>query len=178
MERYEIICPLVNKYTYINKINNIKFIPFYDLIKLINNEIYKIVNSMDEYYFVPIHGDCQFNNILYNVDTDDIIFIDPRGYFGKSEIFGILEYDTAKINFALTGYDEFDNRIIDNLDITDDNINIIINILDNNIILEKNICNLLMLSIWLSNSHCFINNEKKTMYSYYIARYLGTLYFT
>ena len=83
----------------------------------------------------------------------------------------------AKIYFALSGYDEFDNREINNLDIIDDNINIFIDILDNNIFNEYNLSILLMLNIWLGNAQCFIiNNEYKGIYSYFISLYLGTIF--
>jgi hypothetical protein len=177
IERYTIIQPIISKYSHIKKINGIEIIPFLHLVDLIKNEIYKIVARKNEYYFVPIHGDCQFNNVLFNVENEDIVFIDPRGYYGNNEIFGIEEYDFAKVDFALSGYDEFDNRHIDNLNITHDNIEIIVNSLDKNILQKKSLEVLLMLSIWLGNSHCFITNESKAVYSYFIAMYLGSLYF-
>ena len=177
IERYSMIQPIINKYYFIKKVNNIEIIPFFQLIEKIKTEIFKIVEKKTDYYLVPIHGDCQFNNILYNVENNDIVFIDPRGYYGDYEIFGIEEYDMAKINFALSGYDEFDNRDIDYLIIKGDNIEIIINAFDKKILQKKSLDILLMLTIWLGNSHCFINTEKKAVYSYYIAMYLGSLYF-
>ena len=50
-----------------------------------------------------------FSNIIVNTD-DKIKLIDPRGYFGKSYIYGIKEYDYSKLIFALSGYDEFNNK--------------------------------------------------------------------
>ncbi len=91
----------------------------------------------------------------------------------------------AKILFALSGYDEFDNREINKLDIFGSNINININFLDKNYfefnaigqITQNNLESLLMYNIWLGNAECFIkNNEIKGIYSYFISLYLGTLY--
>lgn len=178
MDRMHIINPIIKKYNYIKTINNKQIIPFEILIEKLKTSIYNIVNTKNEYYFVPIHGDCQFNNILYNDETEEIIFIDPRGYFGEISVFGMAEYDDAKIKFALSGYDEFDNRQIDNLNIQDNNINIFIDFLDETIINDKSLSTLLMITIWLGNSHCFISNEYKAIYSYYIALYLGTLFFS
>ena len=189
LQRYEVIMPFVQKYDYIKKVNNIEIIPFHKLVDLIQKEIYQIVvvneniNDKNEYSFVPIHGDCQFNNILYNEQNQNLCFIDPRGYYGDSEIFGIPEYDYAKIIFALTGYDEFDNRDVDQLIINEDNISISIdNVLDTTAsslsISSNKLGYLLMLSIWLGNSHCFINNENKAVYSYFIGLYLGSKFFT
>jgi thiamine kinase-like enzyme len=178
MDRIRIINPIIQKYNYIKTINNKQIIPFEILMEKLKSSIYNIIDSKNEYYFVPIHGDCQFNNILYNNELDECIFIDPRGYFGELSIFGISEYDDAKVKFALSGYDEFDNRHIDNLNIKDNNIEIFIDFLDENIINDKSLSTLLMITIWLGNSHCFISNEYKAVYSYYIALYLGTLFFT
>ena len=177
IERYNLIKNILSKYNYIKKVNNVEILSFNEILYEINNRINSIIKNNKEYYFVPIHGDCQFNNILYNKDKNDYIFIDPRGYFGKYEIYGLEEYDMAKIYFALSGYDEFDNREINNLDIIDDNINIFIDILDNNIFNEYNLSILLMLNIWLGNAQCFIiNNEYKGIYSYFISLYLGTIF--
>ncbi len=184
LQRYEVIKSLVQKYDYIKTVNNIEIINFHKLVDLIQKEIYKIVNDKNEYSFVPIHGDCQFNNILYNESSGQLCFIDPRGYYGESEIFGIAEYDYAKVIFALTGYDEFDNRRVDELMIDGNNISINIdNLLDTPLVYSSSIESnklgyLLMLSIWLGNSHCFVNNENKAVYSYFIGLYLGSKYFT
>lgn len=180
LQRYEVIKSLVQNYDYIKTVNMIKIIPFHKLLDLIQKEIYEIINNKKDYYFVPIHGDCQFNNILYNDVTEQLCFIDPRGYYGEKEIFGISEYDYAKIIFALSGYDEFDNRRVDELNINVDNISIQTdNLLDTHASISSNkLGYLLMLSIWLGNSHCFINNENKAVYSYFIGLYLGSKYFT
>ena len=44
---------------------------------------------------------------FYESDTGKIFFIDPRGYFGKSELMGLPEYDIAKVYYSLSGYDLF-----------------------------------------------------------------------
>lgn len=183
LQRYEVIKQIIQNYDYIKKVNNIEIIPFHKLVDLIQKEIYQIIDNKNEYSFVPIHGDCQFNNILYNIQEDDLCFIDPRGYYGEQEIFGIPEYDYAKVIFALSGYDEFDNRSVEKLIINDDNISIQIdNLLDTMAsswsISSNKLGYLLMLSIWLGNSHCFINNENKAVYSYFIGLYLGSKFFT
>ena len=175
-ERYESIKLITNNYKYIKKINNMEYISFEVLLEKIKKDILSKVNDFDKYYFVPIHGDCQFNNILIN-ENDDIIFIDPRGYYGNQNIFGIPEYDFAKVLFALSGYDEFDNSDVNSLTILNDNINIKVNFLDDNILNNNKIPTLLMLSIWLGNASCFINNENKMITSYFISLYLGTLYY-
>ena len=89
--------------------------------------LYEIIKDsfMSRNYYTVIHGDCQFSNTLYNAETDTIKFIDPRGYFGSTKIFGIAEYDFSKILYALSGYDKFNNN---NLFLNIDNKNITISI--------------------------------------------------
>lgn len=54
-----------------------------------------------------VHGDLQMSNSMINPDTLEITFIDPRGYFGKSETYGLADYDVAKLYYSLSGYDLF-----------------------------------------------------------------------
>lgn len=64
-------------------------------------------NLMGIKLYGPIHGDCQLTNTM--VDRNGkIYFIDPRGYFGKSQILGDVRYDWAKLYYALVGnFDQF-----------------------------------------------------------------------
>jgi hypothetical protein len=43
------------------------------------------------------------------IEDTTIKFIDPRGYFGKTKIFGLSEYDIGKILYSLSGFDIFNN---------------------------------------------------------------------
>ena len=59
----------------------------------------------DEFEF--IHGDCTFSNLMIR-DNGEPVLIDPRGYFGFSEIFGDERYDWAKLYYSIVGnYDRF-----------------------------------------------------------------------
>ncbi len=63
--------------------------------------------------FRLIHGDCTFSNIILR-DGKYPVFIDPRGYFGSTEIFGDPAYDWAKLYYSLKGnYDMFNLRRFD-----------------------------------------------------------------
>lgn len=75
--------------------------------------------------FSFIHGDCTFSNILLRNDTEPV-FIDPRGYFGKTKLFGDPAYDWAKLYYSVAGnYDQFNlKRFV--LDIADDSISLAI----------------------------------------------------
>lgn len=61
----------------------------------------------DDTKYCLIHGDMQMSNTMINPDTMEVSLIDPRGYFGKSEIYGLADYDMAKMLYSLTGYDLF-----------------------------------------------------------------------
>lgn len=57
--------------------------------------------------FAFIHGDCTFSNMLLRNDSEPVL-IDPRGYFGFTEIYGDPMYDWAKLYYSIVGnYDRF-----------------------------------------------------------------------
>lgn len=57
--------------------------------------------------FALIHGDCTFSNMMVRED-DSPVLIDPRGYFGFSELYGDVRYDWAKLYYSVAGnYDQF-----------------------------------------------------------------------
>lgn len=166
---------IIDKYNYIEYVNGIKIKSYEDIINKIKFNINEYFETKSDYKYSIIHGDCQFSNILINSNFD-IKFIDPRGYFGDTKIFGMPQYDIAKIYFALSGYDHFDNNLYDTLNIY--NNNIIINITDckiDNFITEDYFIKTLVTSIWLGNSHMYKDNINKCITSYFISLYYGTL---
>jgi GTP:adenosylcobinamide-phosphate guanylyltransferase/aminoglycoside phosphotransferase len=59
--------------------------------------------------FTLIHGDCTFSNTMID-GGGNIVFIDPRGYFGFTELYGDPVYDWAKVYYSINGdYDQFNN---------------------------------------------------------------------
>lgn len=57
--------------------------------------------------FCFIHGDCTFSNLIIRKNGEPVL-IDPRGYFGYSEIYGDERYDWAKLYYSIIGnYDRF-----------------------------------------------------------------------
>ena len=61
--------------------------------------------------FRPIHGDPTFSNMLYSNQRAEVVLFDPRGYFGKTKIFGDPDYDWAKLYYSVVGnYDAFNRR--------------------------------------------------------------------
>lgn len=58
-----------------------------------------------EFHF--IHGDCTFSNLMLREDQTPVL-IDPRGYFGYTELYGDVRYDWAKLYYSIVGnYDRF-----------------------------------------------------------------------
>jgi thiamine kinase-like enzyme len=61
--------------------------------------------TCDEFAF--IHGDCTFSNLMLRNDSEPV-FIDPRGYFGYTKLYGDPNYDWAKLYYSIVGnYDRF-----------------------------------------------------------------------
>jgi len=57
--------------------------------------------------FAFIHGDCTFSNMMLRNDTEPTL-IDPRGYFGYTQLYGDPNYDWAKLYYSIVGnYDRF-----------------------------------------------------------------------
>jgi GTP:adenosylcobinamide-phosphate guanylyltransferase/thiamine kinase-like enzyme len=71
---------------------------------------HSMVASVMPAEFTVIHGDPTFSNTLVT-DADEVRFIDPRGRFGGSAIFGDPMYDWAKLYYSVVGgYDQFNRR--------------------------------------------------------------------
>jgi hypothetical protein len=157
-------------YNSIKSVNGIKIQNIVYYCNIIKTKITDYLKNRN--YYNVIHGDTHLGNILLDKD-DNLFFIDPRGYFGETKLFGLYEYDYAKLLFGLSGYSIFDNMIITELEIKNNNIEIEF-IKDYEYILENenfdNITKLLCLSIWLANNSCFSNINKKItslMIAYY-----------
>lgn len=54
-----------------------------------------------------IHGDFCMGNILYDVNSKLLKFLDPRGYFGKMSIYGDIKYDIAKLRHSFCSFYDF-----------------------------------------------------------------------
>lgn len=57
--------------------------------------------------FCFLHGDCTFSNMMLRENGTPVL-IDPRGYFGYTELYGDVRYDWAKLYYSIIGnYDRF-----------------------------------------------------------------------
>lgn len=112
---------ITKTFTRLKKVGNL--VPFAkDEYIRINGRYYKnifydrdsLANSLRERYpseFHLIHGDPTFSNMLYDRVLGKVFFIDPRGYFGQTKLFGDVDYDWAKVYYSLVGnYDQFNRK--------------------------------------------------------------------
>jgi hypothetical protein len=184
LERVEHVKTLIDTYSHIKKVNGTVLKPFNTVLSLISQKVKAYIDTCETYRLYLIHGDCQFNNVLYNPSTEHIAFIDPRGYFGPIDLYGMAEYDAAKVIFALSGYDVFDNMDTVVLDIQDDTLHIPnlfqIDAEDGEtggpLFKQDDIASVLAISVWLGNAHCFKHNPPKAVFSYFYAMYLASKY--
>ncbi len=107
-ERLKDIKPILDSIEKIEYVNGKKINSFDIVFQKVKNIIFDYLDNLKENYnYNIIHGDLNFSNIMINPDNKDIKFIDPRGGFGKTKVFGSKDYDYAKILYALNGYDNF-----------------------------------------------------------------------
>lgn len=70
---------------------------------LLEKKLDRFINNK----FCFIHGDCTFSNLMLREDGTPVL-IDPRGYFGYTELYGDPLYDWAKLYYSIVGnYDRF-----------------------------------------------------------------------
>lgn len=98
---------------------------YYKNVFFLKQELKRAILAHLPSEFCVIHGDCTFSNILWDSFSGNIFFIDPRGYFGNSKIYGDCDYDFAKIYYSLTNYDQFNAKKF-NLEINNKEINLAI----------------------------------------------------
>ena len=179
-ERKKIINDFINYFGNITVVNNIKIDSFDNIINKCKKIIFEYYEKNEKYDYSIIFGDCQFSNILINPDNiNDIIFIDPRGYFGNSMIYGPIEYDYAKILYGISGYDKFNLNYFNLKKIDNETIDFEINefYYDKNIINKyfNNVHKAYVVIIWLSLAEYNKNNIWKCLGAYYYGLYLGTI---
>ncbi len=84
---------------------------FYKNPFFMQEEILSKVKTIIPKAFSLIHGDCNFSNIMLDTFNDEVVLIDPIGYFGKTKLYGDKNYDWAKLYYSLIGnYDQFNRK--------------------------------------------------------------------
>jgi hypothetical protein len=132
-----------------------------------------IYESIHNNYHI-IHGDPNFSNLM--LDDSGVRLIDPRGYFGKTKLFGPRIYDEAKVLYALSGYDEFNSDPMwGGLSIDGQSATVKINELDSFYNPNFNIFHRLWVAvIWIALAGYFKNNPIKAVSAYYYGMHLLT----
>lgn len=69
---------------------------------------YDLNDKTMTYWFC--HGDLNGSNVMVDETTFDVKFLDPRGYFGDTKLYGWKPYELAKILYCLYGYDDFNTK--------------------------------------------------------------------
>lgn len=92
--------------------NNTNCLPYHELKQKILDRIISLYKPDD---ICIMHGDFCFNNILYEIPTNQLLLIDPRGSFGNEKsIYGDIKYDLAKlIHSSVFGYDLLANDLFE-----------------------------------------------------------------
>lgn len=76
-------------------------------------EVIELVKQYFPNKFCLLHGDCTFSNIMLRNDSQPVL-IDPRGYFGTTELYGDVAYDWVKLYYSLkSNYDRFNLKRFD-----------------------------------------------------------------
>jgi beta-phosphoglucomutase-like phosphatase (HAD superfamily) len=181
LKRIDNIQPLLTYFNNITSVNKIQI--KYDhtyIIEEIYENIKKYFTEKCEYN--TIHGDPHMSNILIDANNK-VWFIDPRGYFGDTKLFGPKEYDIGKIVYSLSGFDEINNNQ-NHVFTIDENNNISVNInnnIDNYIDLfdkyDRNILINMTILHWFGLTDYSKNNIHKCISSYYYGIYLYHLYY-
>lgn len=77
----------------------------------LRDELEKLLEEYLPSSFKLIHGDCTFSNIMIRSNGQVPVLIDPRGYFGHTELYGDPAYDWAKLYYSIVGnYDQFNRK--------------------------------------------------------------------
>ena len=179
--RNEAIGNLLDQFAHIRVINNIRIdmnVP--DLIRETYEQILKYAPT--EYSL--IHGDPNFSNIIVEESieyengsrSDGLVLIDPRGYFGTTNLYGPRDYDLAKYLYAMSGYDKFNHQPDwAGLRINGDSAFVAIEPLVEN--WEKHprfgrVHRLMVGVIWMCLAGYFKNNPYKSLAAYFYGLYL------
>ena len=182
--RIEDIKPILESIPYLQKVNNIQIDSFEVILEKIKNIfLNEYISHKNKFKYSLIHGDLNFSNLLIHPQTKDIRFIDPRGYFGNSTIFGPSEYDEAKILYGIMGYDNFNTNSAfqpTQLNLQDLSIEFTISKYPVSDYFLHNHFNkfhyAFLTIIWLGLAQYNKNNYWKCVCSYYHGLYIGTKY--
>lgn len=106
LDRCESIQGLIDSFGPITRVNGVKIGRLKPMLRqALEHLIWYQYNTEGRKYSL-IHGDPNFSNTMIT-DEGEVKFIDPRGYFGNTKLYGPRLYDEAKALYAVSGYDNF-----------------------------------------------------------------------
>ncbi|AHY25010.1 hypothetical protein AVV36_gp048 [Pectobacterium bacteriophage PM2] len=175
--RCEIIQELINSFGEIKYVNGLKIGRLKTMLMQASEHLINYHEYIQGDYYSIIHGDPNFSNTMMSEDNQ-IKFIDPRGYFGGTKLFGPRLYDEAKVLYAASGYDEFNSDPTwGGLEIKGDSAIVTIKPLVDKFdkMFDFTDCHLLANAIiWIALGGYFKNNPLKAVSAYYYGMYLLT----
>lgn len=176
IHRCKVIENMIHGFPKVTSVNGRPIHNHLDIANILFDKIINLNTNTTMYSF--IHGDCNFSNTF---DTKDgIKFIDPRGYFGNSKIFGLPSYDFSKILYACSGYDSFNAALSFSIpENIDGNIDLKIEpFIDEFLQLDhlfSEECYYWLPLIWINLGGYFKNNPVKAVCAYYYGLYLAEI---
>lgn len=169
LDRCETIQGMIDSFG-VEYVNGVKLPPLKKLLK-------RALPHLKETEYTLIHGDLNFSNTMLS-DLGNVRFIDPRGYFGDTKVWGPRTYDEAKILYALSGYDEFNaDPLWGGLSIEGNSAIVDIKPLMEDYLEQdfvKNKHKLWLGIIWIALGGYFKNNPLKAVSAYFHGMYLLT----
>lgn len=145
-------------------------------------------DNEDNFHACLCHGDPNTDNTMIDEDGN-VVFIDPRGYFGNLKTIGLgmAEYDIAKFCYGLNGYSRFNSAPYINI-IVDSRINIMIDYPtgDGKSITQINLDSMpidinekiIVGIIWMKLTSYIINDPMKSIIAYLYGNAICTKYLT
>jgi len=177
-DRKESIQGLLDGFGIVESVNKKPLIDFDYMCTILYDRLTWFNKKRSKYTF--IHGDPNFSNTMY--DGNKITFIDPRGYFGKTRLYGPETYDQAKVLYALSGYDNFNADVnFGHYELNGKDLTLQIPPLQkissldpkNNSLFNEETYTWLAL-IWVNLGGYFKNNPLKAILAYYYGMHLAT----
>ncbi|QQO96280.1 mannose-1-phosphate guanyltransferase [Acinetobacter phage Minot] len=174
MSRCDEIKGVIKSFGDIEYVNNVKI---GRLETMLNQAFAHLTYEASDKDYYVIHGDPNFSNLMLD-QNGEVRLIDPRGYFGKTKIYGPRIYDEAKVLYALSGYDKFNSdHMWGGLAINGNAATINIEPLSVTSLHSKyfnEYHHLWVAVIWIALAGYFKNNPLKSVSAFYYGMYLLT----
>lgn len=167
LDRCELIQDVIDSFGDIKYVNGVKLGRLRPMLK---QALAHLLHYQAGKGYYVIHGDPNFSNTMATYEGE-VKFIDPRGYFGNTKIYGPRLYDEAKVLYAISGYDEFNSDALwGQFDVDGEQSNVCINPLIRdykNLPQFNEYHHLAVAVIWIALGGYFKNNPLKAVASYY-----------